>query len=102
MTDPQHANAPAADRGEAKDHQGAGSTAILCQPAHSRATDTLPALTGYAVLVEVPSAPEPRYRRRLFLSLHSAQRALERAGVRGLDAHLVLLRLEPVGGGHDG
>lgn len=58
-------------------------------------TTTVAALKGYGVIVLVPGAAEPRGRRRLFLSLHSAQRAVERAAARGLDAHLVLVRLVP-------
>lgn len=60
-------------------------------------THTVAALRGYAVLVHVPGAAEVRSRRRLYLSLHSATRAVERAEARGLDAQLVLVRLVPEG-----
>lgn len=38
-------------------------------------------------------------RRRLYLSLHSAQKAVQRAAGRGAHAELVLVRLVPVSGG---
>lgn len=38
----------------------------------------------------------PQYRRRVHLSISAAQRAVERAHERGLQAHLVLCRLMPV------
>ncbi|MGO1629458.1 MAG: hypothetical protein ACTHX2_11635 [Microbacterium sp.] len=50
------------------------------------------------VLVEDRSG---NYRRRLYLSLRSAERAVERANARGADARLVLCRLEPVEGGEE-
>jgi len=40
-----------------------------------------------------------RYRRRVFLTLASAQRACEQAAARGVDAQIVLCRLSPVEGG---
>lgn len=58
---------------------------------------TVAALKGYAVLVSVPGATDSRIRRRLFLSLHSAQRAVGRAEERGLEAQLLLVRLIPEG-----
>lgn len=52
-------------------------------------------LTGaLAVLV---STPHGRYRRRLYLSLSSAERFAERARDRGEDVHLVLVELHAVG-----
>lgn len=50
------------------------------------------AVAGYAVLVETG---EGRYRRRLFLTLASAERAVNRARERGRYAHLVLVTLTP-------
>ena len=52
----------------------------------------LAAAAGYAVLVETG---EGRYRRRLFLTLASAERAVERARDRGKYAYLVLVTLTP-------
>lgn len=51
---------------------------------------------GYAVLVENPSG---KYRRRLFLTLASAQRAKDRATARGQYAAILLVRIVPVVGG---
>ena|SRR5690625_4180814 len=82
-------------RGEAvNDHQGAGSLHSLPGTAPNGTAATL---HGYAVLVTVPADPEPRTRRRLYLSLHSAAKAVERAEARGLDAQLVLVRMVPQG-----
>lgn len=54
----------------------------------------LAATAGYAVLVETG---EGRYRRRLFLTLASAERAVDRARDRGHYAHMVLCRIIPSG-----
>lgn len=106
MTVLKDTNAPVNDRGEAHHQERGGSpsgvASRLALAPDTAPADTRPALTGYAVLVEVPGAPEPRYRRRLFLSLHSAQKAIERAEARGLEAHMVLLHMQPVGGGRHG
>ena len=40
---------------------------------------------------------EPRYRRRTYWNLPSAQRAIDRARMDGLTAELVLCQLVPVG-----
>ncbi|GAA1706499.1 hypothetical protein GCM10009831_15210 [Dietzia cercidiphylli] len=68
-------------------------------PNHPTADDSTPrhdsalaAAAGYAVLVETG---EGRYRRRLFLTLASAERAVNRARDRGKYAHLVLVTLTP-------
>ena len=39
----------------------------------------------------------PRYRRRTYWNLPSAQRAMDRAVMDGLEAHIVLCQLMPVG-----
>ena len=68
-------------------------------PNHPTADDSTPrhdsvlnAAAGYAVLVETG---EGRYRRRLFLTLASAERAVTRARERGKYAYLVLVTLTP-------
>lgn len=56
----------------------------------------------FVVLVAHQVAGEPRYRRRVFLDLASAQRAQDRAVMRGQAASVTLCRLAPVheiGGG---
>ncbi len=45
------------------------------------------------------SSTVPQYRRRVHLSLTAAQKAVQRAHERGLEAHMVLCRLEPVKAG---
>lgn len=53
----------------------------------------------YIVVAQIKSAgPEPRYRRRFYANLSSAQRAVDRAIMQGKDAHLILARLTVVGG----
>lgn len=55
--------------------------------------DILAASSGFAVLVE---SGEGKYRRRLFLTLAAAQKAVERAHNNGKFASLVLVRVVPV------
>ena len=48
------------------------------------------------VVSQVRTASEsPQYRRRVHLSLGAAQKAVQRAQDRGLEARMVLCRLEP-------
>lgn len=79
-------SAPAANRGASIEPTIDDSTA------HRRHAVVLSAAAGYAVLVETG---EGRYRRRLFLTLASAERAVERARDRGKYAYLVLVTLTP-------
>ncbi|MGG5753184.1 hypothetical protein ACQ3I4_11245 [Zafaria sp. Z1313] len=54
----------------------------------------------YVAVVQVRNdAPEPHYRRRVYLALAPAQRAVDRATMDGLEATVFLCRLEPVDGG---
>lgn len=92
--------------GEAVNNQPGGLPPTIPTATDPRADDTATApngmaatLSGYAVVVTVPADPEPRTRRRLYLSLHSAQKAVQRAEARGLDAQLVLVRMVPEGVG---
>jgi len=95
MNASRNASAPGgATRGEANVHVwDADNTSV---PPNAD-IHTVAALKGYAVLVRVPAASDARIRRRLYLSLHSAQRAVERAEERGLEAHLLLVRMTPEG-----
>lgn len=77
-------NAPADNRGASTEPADHHST-----PRHEAVLD---AAAGYAVLVETG---EGRYRRRLFLTLTSAERAVGRARDRGKYAYLVLVTLTP-------
>lgn len=77
-------NAPAVNEGAPNHPTAYDST--------SRHDSVLAAAAGYAVLVETG---EGRYRRRLFLTLASAERAVDRAHERGKYAYLVLVTLTP-------
>ncbi|MGO2413512.1 hypothetical protein ACTXIU_11990 [Glutamicibacter arilaitensis] len=59
----------------------------------------LPTMDGvYAVVVECQGEHvPPRHRRRIYLSLAPAEKAVERARVAGLRATLTLYRLTPAG-----
>ncbi|MGP5608643.1 hypothetical protein [Arthrobacter rhombi] len=61
-------------------------------------------ITGvYVAVVQVRGDHvPPRYRRRVMFNLPSAQRAVDRATMDGLDASVVLCQLAPVGGGDHG
>lgn len=52
----------------------------------------------YVVLVDIPGHPEPRYRRRVYLSLAAAERVVARATMHGRRATIQLCQLVPVGG----
>ncbi len=60
----------------------------------------------YVVVVHLRTVDDsPRWSRRLYLSLHSAQRAVDRAHMRGQRAYMVLCQLhvmEGVWAGMDG
>ncbi|WP_427018594.1 hypothetical protein ACQCSX_08705 [Pseudarthrobacter sp. P1] len=50
-------------------------------------------------VVQIHSADHaPRYRRRVYWNLPSAQRAIDRATMAGMDASMVLCQLVPAGG----
>lgn len=67
-------------------------------------TDIYPDHTGlvagvWVAVVQVRGTHlEPRYRRRVYWNLPSAQRSLDRAAMEGLDASIVLCQLIPAGG----
>jgi hypothetical protein len=68
------------------------------------ATKTIPADTTAAALITgvhvvVVETAAGKYRRRVYLSLDSAQRAADRAIMAGHPAHLILCQLTPVSGG---
>ena len=64
------------------------SSPILPQPA-----DIESACQAYVVLLATPTG---KYRRRVFLSLHSATAAIRRAKDKGQPARMVLCKLVPV------
>lgn len=56
----------------------------------------------YVAVVQIKGDHTPaRYRRRVFLNLPAANRAISRAHMDGLDASVVLCQLIPVSGGLD-
>lgn len=89
MSPEQHSR-PAAD-GAADEAQDDVSPATALYP------DDFPAgrsaCTAYVVLVVTPAH---KYRRRVFLSLHSATAAVQRAQAKGQPVRLILCQLVPV------
>lgn len=67
-----------------------GNEAILPRPLPAEAI-----AHAHAVLVSTPSG---KYARRLFLSLHAADKAMQRARDRGQTAACVMVELVPVPG----
>jgi hypothetical protein len=59
----------------------------------SELADTESACEAFVVLVFTPAG---QYRRRVFLSLHGATAAVQRARAKGQSARMVLRRLVPV------
>jgi hypothetical protein len=72
-------------QGADKSYDGSGSS--IPSPANIEA-----ACTAYVVLLIIP---RDTILRKPYMSLHSAQQALQRAQDRGQLAHLVLCKLEP-------
>ena len=70
---------------------GAGSVPSIAQM--TPAEEDLDRAHALVVLVEDRTG---RYRRRLYLSLRSAERAGARANARGADARAILCRITPV------
>lgn len=89
--DPLDKGRPTAENTATKQVHANGDTS----PRHPSG-DALTAVRGS--LVVVVETPGGKYRRRCFLSLSSAQAAVERAQAKGYAATVVLARLEPVEG----
>lgn len=70
----------------------------------SNSSDIYPDHTGlvagcYVAVVQVRGTDlAPKYRRRVLFNLPSAQRAVDRAHMAGLDASVILCQLIPAGG----
>lgn len=95
--------APAGNQGHSGDHHHDHLAEL---PASSSLPEIDPRgmVDGVHVVVvhSKDSAGNSRWTRRLYLSLHSAERALSRARMRGDDAYMVLCQLRAVearGGG---
>lgn len=88
---------PAGNGTDSESNRAGGSRSILPPSADSDPIDVTGVISGvYVVVVRVEGA-ELRYRRRLFLSLHSAEKAARRAEQRGQVVEVVLCQLTPVG-----
>ena len=96
---PERHNPPGANQGA----EGVtdGDTKTIPPSAHILTHDETVALSqnavrhAHAVLVSTPGG---RFSRRLFLSLHAADKAMQRARDRGLTAACVMVELVPVPG----
>lgn len=71
-------------------HENTASTADSTRQSGA----SLDPVAGYAMLLHTGHG---RYRRRLFLTLAAAERAVDRARDRGQYAELILVRVVPVG-----
>jgi hypothetical protein len=87
---------PGKRRGPAQDQPSSDNQAATTQ---LNADSISAAADAYCVLLITPYG---KTLRRLYLSLHSAQAAVQRAQKRGLPARLVLCRLIPVHADLDG
>lgn len=92
-------------RGIPKDHHShdEGNTSSIAEIV-SRGEVFGQALDGiYIVVAEIKSpGPEPRYRRRFYAQLASAQLAVDRARMNGRDAYLYIGQVSIVDGDHLG
>lgn len=101
MQPPEHRQGPAYDNGASSSVTDGATSSIPPTdhlPAHREATVNMSRAAvacAHAVLVWTP---EGRYNRRLFLSLHAADKAMQRARDRGLTASCVMVELMPVPG----
>lgn len=77
------------------------TTSALIDSSLAPAPDGL--LAGvYVAVIETRGEHTPaRYRRRVYFNLPSAQRAIDRATMAGLDAAIILCQLTPVSGVND-
>lgn len=91
----RHANGPGANGAVTENQMGGGSTASLQFPAPLSPVDAAGVVNG--VHVVVVRVDDEHYRRRVYLNLPSAQRAVERARRKGQSAEVVLCQLVPAG-----
>lgn len=72
------------------------ATAIL-PPAHDGLVSGL-----YVAVVQIRGEHTPkRFRKRVYFNLPSAQRAIDRATMDGLEASIILCQLTPISGAND-
>lgn len=75
----------------------AGDTHILSAAPPISAEDALEFIAG--AYVAIVTTTHGHHRRRVFLSLHSAEKAIRRARAAGHTADIVLCELRPIAGG---
>ena len=88
MPPPNQVRPPGKPEGDTADHAGSEVNESLPLTA-----DIASACQAYVVLLATPAG---KYRRRVFLSLHSATAGIQRAQDKGQPARMVLCRLVPV------
>lgn len=93
-----------ADYGPAPKNKGGDSIPIAVESSTNRFDDAGLVTGVYVAVVQIRGDHvPPRYRRRTYWNLPSAQRAVDKAVMEGLDASVILAQLVPViGGGHRG
>lgn len=98
MTHPEKRNAPAGNRGTSKQVRAdLTNTPSLTDPV-DEVTAQLAVHGVYVAVVHVRTENgAPRWSRRIYLSLHSAQKAVDRAHMRGHRAYVVLCQLHATG-----
>jgi hypothetical protein len=84
MPQPNQVRPPGEPEGNTKDHAG------------SEVNESLPLADIAPAYIVVLVTPRGKTLRKPYLSLHSAQQALRRAGERGQQAWLILCKLQPV------
>lgn len=87
----------ATNTSKAPHHDIPGLTRDQSQVLHNWIADAngvVPERLAYVAVVEIA---EGKYRRRTYLTLAAAQRAIERAEGRGVEARVYLAELRPVG-----
>ena len=79
-------------------NQGHSENPLVSDPILSPAHDGLVAGI-YVAVVQIRGDHTPkRFRKRVYFNLPSAQRAIDRATMAGLDASIILCQLTPVSG----
>ena len=84
---------PGDDRGRPGEEAAQSNTNTTTKPFYA---DPAAMCEAYAVVVTIAAEEATKTVRRLYLSLHSAEKAVRRAEIRGSRAALVLCRLTPV------
>jgi hypothetical protein len=78
--------------------RSASSPEVVAKPTTGNTATTRDSTELHAAYVVVVVSPYGQPRRRVYLSLHHATQAVQRAHAKGQPAHMVLCRLVPVTG----